>query len=61
VLLHENPALARQISDSDQCLVLRGEIEDRGDLNFLRDSIGLITYFLDHGGVTVGGSQSEGV
>jgi hypothetical protein len=53
MLLLQNPVLARQISDSDQCLVLRGEIDDQADLNYLRDSIGLLTYFFDHGGICI--------
>ena len=52
-LLVEDPVLARSVSESDQCLILRGEIDDRSDLNYHRDSIGLLTYFVDHGGVCV--------
>ncbi len=52
-LLVHNSILARGVSDSDECLILRGEIDDRSDLNYLRDSVGLLTYFLDHGGVCV--------
>lgn len=52
-LVAQEPALARRIAESDQCLILRGELEDRGDLNYLRDSVGLLTFFLDHGGVCV--------
>jgi hypothetical protein len=53
MLLVEDPVLARSVSESDQCLILRGEIDDQSDLNYLRDSVGLLTYFLDHGGVCV--------
>jgi hypothetical protein len=52
-LVAQEPALARRIAGSDQCLILRGELEDQGDLDYLRDSVGLLTYFLDHGGVCV--------
>jgi hypothetical protein len=49
----QDPALARRVAGSGQCLILRGELEDRGDLDYLRDSVGLLTFFLDHGGVCV--------
>jgi hypothetical protein len=52
-LAAQDQALARRIAESDQCLILRGELEDRGDLNYLRDSVGLLTFFLDHGGICV--------
>lgn len=52
-LAAQEPALARRIAEADQCLILRGELGDRGDLNYLRDSVGLLTFFLDHGGVCV--------
>jgi hypothetical protein len=32
---------------------LRGETDDCDNLNYLRDSVGLLTFLLDHGGVTV--------
>ena len=52
-LVAGKPDLARRISDADECLILRGELDDCGDLNYLRDSVGILTYFLDHGGVSV--------
>jgi hypothetical protein len=52
-LVSQDPTLARKVAGSDECLVLRGELDDRGDLNYLRDSVGLLTYLLDHGGVCV--------
>lgn len=52
-LAAQEPALARRIAESDQGLILRGELEDRGDLDYLRDSIGLLACLLDHGGVCV--------
>lgn len=48
-----NPALAAQVAESRECLILRGEIEDGDTLNYLRDSVGLLTFLLDHGGVTI--------
>jgi hypothetical protein len=33
--------------------VLRGELEDQAELNYLRDAVGLLTFLLDHSGVAV--------
>lgn len=49
----QDPELARRVSGSGECLILRGELDDRGDLDYLRDSVGLMTWLLDHGGVCV--------
>ncbi len=48
-----NPGLATTIAAQDACIVLRGTFSDPEDLNYLRDTIGLITHFLDNGGVGV--------
>lgn len=49
----EDPAAARRVAESDECVILRGELEDQPDLDYLRDAVGLLTYFVDHGGVCV--------
>lgn len=49
----KNLTLAAQIAESKECMILRGEIEDCENLNYLRDCVGLLTYFLDHGGVAI--------
>jgi hypothetical protein len=49
----DNLGLATRIAGSAECIILRGEIDDSPTLNYLRDSVGLLTYFLDNGGVTV--------
>ncbi len=49
----EKPAWAGEIREAKECLILRGEPEEAGTLNYLRDSVGLVTYFLDHGGIAV--------
>lgn len=49
---HE-PALAQAAESAWECMILRGELEDRGDLNYLRDAVGLLAFLLDHGGVAV--------
>jgi hypothetical protein len=52
-LFEQNAALADQIRRSNECLILRGELDDLRDLNYLRDSVGLLTYLLDNGDVCV--------
>jgi hypothetical protein len=52
-LNRHNPALAQAVQSAGECLVLRGELEDQSDLNYLRDTVGLLTFLLDHGGVGV--------
>jgi hypothetical protein len=44
-----NPALAMEVERSQACVVLRGSIPDAETLNYLRDTVGLLTFFLDHG------------
>jgi hypothetical protein len=48
-----NPALAKRVTRSPECLILRGELDDGPTLNYLRDTVGLLTILLNHGGVTV--------
>jgi hypothetical protein len=45
--------LAAAIAEQNQCVVIHGEFGDRPDLNYLRDTIGIATWFLDQGGVAV--------
>jgi len=48
-----NPHLAQTIASQDSCMILRGTFPDPENLDYLRDTVGLITYFLDNGGVAV--------
>lgn len=48
-----NPKLAETIAAQNSCLILRGTFPDPSNLNYLRDTIGLITHFLDSGGIAV--------
>jgi hypothetical protein len=50
---HDNPAAFARIQKSPECMVLQGEVKDPENLNYLRDSIGLVTWFLDYGGIAV--------
>jgi hypothetical protein len=60
-LLHsleqENQELARTITASPQCILISGEIPDAPNLQYLRDCIGVIAYFLDNGGIAVADPQ----
>src|SRR5579871_5629645 len=41
-----NSALLERIHQAPECLVLQGEVADPPDLNYLRDCIGLVTFYL---------------
>lgn len=46
-------AFANQITNSNECFIIKGQLSDTSNLNYLRDIVGIITYLLDHGGVSV--------
>jgi len=50
-LLSTAPDFAQRVSTTNECLIIRGEPSDSTNLNYLRDIVGLITHFLDHGAV----------
>jgi hypothetical protein len=47
------PALAQTVAEATECLILKGKLEDQGTLNYLRDTVGLLTFLLDQGGITL--------
>lgn len=49
----KNPVLAAAVTTSPECLVLRGNPRDDISLDYLRDAVGLLTFFLDHGGIGI--------
>ncbi len=49
----KDPELAERIAAQEVCTVIKGSFEDPDSLDYLRDTIGLITYLLDRGGVAV--------
>lgn len=49
----DSPALADQVAVANECLILRGEVEDRETLDYLRDAVGFLTFLLDHGGIAI--------
>lgn len=52
-LLAQDPKLADAVQQCHRCIVLRGTPSDASTLNYLRDTVGLIAYLLDHGGCAV--------
>lgn len=52
-LRDSHPELEKVILSQKNCLVLKGQINDPENLDYLRDTEGLITYFLDNGGVGI--------
>jgi hypothetical protein len=52
-LRSELPAVADAVLSAPECTVVRGETPDAANLDYLRDVIGLVTWFLDHGGLAV--------
>jgi hypothetical protein len=48
-----DPDSAAQVASCQHCVVIRGTPSDATTLNYLRDTIGLITFMLDHGGCAV--------
>jgi hypothetical protein len=49
----EEPALFLGIQNASECIVIQGDVPDPADLNYLRDAIGLVMYFLDYGATAV--------
>ena len=54
----ENPALALQVWNAPESLVIIGEPENPRTLDYLRDVIGLVTHLADHGAVCVNDPQT---
>jgi hypothetical protein len=57
VVRKDKPSLFAQIEQAPECLILPGEVGDPPNLNYLRDCIGLVTYFMQHGGFAVTDAQ----
>lgn len=48
-----DPELAATVGRCEHCIILRGTPSDSTTLDYLRDTVGLITYMIDHGGCAV--------
>jgi len=51
--LKNDPGCAAQVAAANECVVLRGTPTNPANLNYLRDTVGLLTHFLGHGGLCV--------
>ena len=49
----EKTELAREINQASSCMVVRVETFDKDSLSYLQNLIGIVTYFLDNGGLCV--------
>lgn len=58
VLQSQRPALANDIAEQAECIVVRGTVPSGPSLNYFRDTIGLLTALLDSGGVAIYDPQS---
>lgn len=47
------PGFAEVVQAAGECLILRGQLEDQSNLNYLRDTVGLLTFLLDEGGIAI--------
>jgi hypothetical protein len=52
-LKRDLPQLVGTIESAPECTTIRGEIPDSPNLDYLRDVIGLVTWFFDNGAVAV--------
>ncbi len=52
-LKRELPGVADGVNSAPECTIIRGEVPDSANLDYLRDVIGLVTWFLDNGGLAV--------
>jgi hypothetical protein len=53
ILFDEQPGLAELIQSAPECLILRGTVRDSPTLDYMRDTVGLLSCILDSGGVAV--------
>ncbi len=52
--LHDElPKLVQAVETAPDCTIIRGEVPDSANLDYLRDVVGLVTWFLDNGAVAV--------
>src|SRR5204863_9954026 len=52
-LMGANSNLFARVQQAPECIVIQGEIPDPPNLNYIRDCVGTIMYFLDQGAVAV--------
>jgi hypothetical protein len=57
-LAEENAALVKAVNAAKNCVVVMGSVPDPQDLNYLRDTIGVVTAMWDAGAVAIFDMQS---
>jgi hypothetical protein len=53
LLQPKQPALFAAIQEAAECAIIQGEVPDPSNLNYLRDAVGLVMFFLENGGIAV--------
>lgn len=53
ILKEDNPALYQAIQNTDTWAVIRGEVQDDADLNYMRNTIGFVQALLETGAIGV--------
>lgn len=49
----EEPELAATVAQCEHCTIVRGTPTDATTLNYLRDTVGLLTFFVENGGCAI--------
>lgn len=57
ILKRDSPLTAAEAEAAPHCVTLRGEVPDPQTLDYFRDAIGVVTWLLDVGGVSVSDPQ----
>jgi hypothetical protein len=52
-LERDSPVTAAEAQKATQAVAVRGEVTDPDTLDYFRDAIGVLTYLLDHGGISI--------
>jgi hypothetical protein len=52
-LVKKKPVLADAVAAQTKCVIVKGSVADDTTLNYFRNTIGLLSCFLDHGGVAI--------
>lgn len=53
------PSLAKAVRAQNDCILLKGTVKDPSSLNYLRDTVGLVTWLLDQGAAGVLDTQTS--
>ena len=53
LLQPRQPALFAAIQEAPECAIIQGAVPDPSNLNYLRDTVGLVMFFMENGGLAV--------